>query len=394
MVQAFLHVPVPAQITPVLPFEKLPHELQRMVLREAFPKACLKPDMPRSSLYQTIWSRWDEDLVVVNKWWHSDEEGSFFNYLRKIQDEPNHYEESLLPIHLLRVSQPVTAITRSICIGENPLVINITPVCLNILRKLITREYEYPTSRDLAHIKHCKALPNFALDFNFHDAWWKHEFQRSVRKDDIVWWAQPKEWLRTVCDSLVTNHSIEEMSVQLPCFCSLTTPELVSQARIVMLDLLEPLKQLRVSQPVQFIWNQKKDGDVDAPNCSTPGGHRCNQENLGKDIVDTLQKCLGQLNGEKVSRQEQSWKWVKAIPRVPARSGERTTKARERLLWHLHDYLDDISLVAFNALKTTLDVDLEKAGFDSMAENVEKELWDMWNQHVQQKTQLRSRTEE
>lgn len=232
------------------PLERLPPELQRMVFQAALPPHCLRP---KSLLFgsrqsdRLWWSKWD---ATNNEFKTVDEDDAFFSYLRELEKEYEYTVDFISPLNLLRVSKTVAATARSICFEDVPIVINIAPGYLQFLQTTIIDELEFPTYKDFTHFEHFMALRHFELDFNLYESWWNLEFQKPRITNNNAWWRQPKEWLRTVCDLLAANNHIEKLSVRLPCFCSLETAELVAQAEVAVTDLLEPLKRLRVRDPV------------------------------------------------------------------------------------------------------------------------------------------------
>ena len=236
------------------PLEKLPPELQRMVFQAALPPHCLRPKPLEIGLRQADRLRaykWDANQ---NEFRTVNEDDAFFAYLLELEKEYGYTVDLMSPLNLLRVSKTIAATARSICFEDVPMVINIAPKYLQLFQTDILNEDDFPTCKDFTHIEHFKALRHFQLDLNFYRRWWNSEFQKPRSENDIAWWRQPKEWLRTVCDLLAANNHIEKLSVRLPSLCSLETAELVAQAEVAMTDLLEPLKQIRVRNSVRFIW--------------------------------------------------------------------------------------------------------------------------------------------
>ncbi|KAL8885691.1 MAG: hypothetical protein Q9215_006487 [Flavoplaca cf. flavocitrina] len=362
------------------PLEKLPPELQRMVFQAALPPHCLRPKPFEIGSRQADRLRvykWDANQ---NEFRRLNEDDVFFTYLLELELEKEYgYTVDLMsPLNLLRVSKTVAATARSICYDDVPMVINIALGYLQFLQTDILDEEEFPTYKDFAHIEHFKALRHFQLDFNWYDRWWNSEFQKPRSENDIGWWRQPKEWLRTVRDLLAANSRIEKLSVRLPCFCSLETAELVAQAEIAMTDLLEPLKQLRVRDSVHFIWQRTPD---DESQTLSPGAnkmkasHHCTT-GMGEDMVQFLEKSLSRLNGEELSPQEQTWKNIKAVPRIPDEDGGKITLEHSSLLWSLHEELPYMHYGLGGE---------EEPNFDDQAEGVEEDLWKQWNEHLRLK---------
>ncbi|KAL8672039.1 MAG: hypothetical protein Q9168_003491 [Polycauliona sp. 1 TL-2023] len=385
MVQDFRALALPAGASAGFPFEKLAPELQRMIIREAVLGSCLTPRISPTNPYYQHWSRWSAWQVDENESWPYEEHKWFFNYLKGRKDKPQHAGGSEIPLHLLRVSRTIADITRSVCAEDTLMVINVTPLCFHFLQTVMNRKYTFPTFRDFAQVAHFKVLPNFQLDLNFHHRWWRRMFRKSLVEDAIVWWTQPKEWLRTVCDILATNDSIEKLSVRLPCFCSLTSPERLMRAEIIMTDLLRPLERLRVNSPVQFIWHRMQDSDINHWNGSTQESQPCTKSSLGENLVKTLQKHLGRLDGKKLTPQEETWKNIKAIPRVRECLGGLMTKKHEHALRNLHDAISRMPPIGLHGSENKLDKDDEGSKFDAMAIGVEEKFWSRWEKHKQRR---------
>lgn len=94
---------------------------------------------------------------------------------------------------------------------------------------------------------------------------------------------------------------------------------------------------------------------------------------MGEQLVKFLEKSLSRLNGEKLSPQEQTWKSIKAVPRIPEEGGGKMTLEHESLLWSLHEALPYMRYGPGGE---------EGPNFDDKAEGVEEDLWRQWNEHL------------
>lgn len=314
MEQTFLHVAAPARAPAPFPFEKLPPELQQMVIREALPDHGLRPRRPPKGVHIGSSNYWD---LMMNDYWCEEEEESFRDYLGSLKDATEEIRGVMVPLNLFLVSKSISTMTRSIYDNEIPFVINITPMCLHFLERIVNVNIEYPTyTADLPRYPHFLKLRNFELNFNHHPIWWRSNFQEQRNPADLpiwwklynpdhpIWWKQTKEWVRIICDVLSKNDSIDKLTIYLPCLCSLTTPTLIAKAETTIHDVLTPLKKLRITKGVKFVWLRRETTDWRA--AFRKGIHVClNKESLGTDLLKTLQTDLSRLDGEKSSPQEE-----------------------------------------------------------------------------------------
>ena len=95
-------------------------------------------------------------------------------------------------------------------------------------------------------------------------------------------------------------------------------------------------------------------------------------------MVKFLETSLSRLNGEELSPQEQTWKSIKAVPRVPDEDGGRMTLEHASLLWSLHEALPYMHYGLGGE---------DEPNFDDQAEGVEEDLWKQWNEHLRLKKQ-------
>ncbi|KAL8921640.1 MAG: hypothetical protein Q9172_003888 [Xanthocarpia lactea] len=309
MVQTFLHVAVPTGTAATFPFEKLPLELQRQIIRETVLEHGFRPK-------PTIPAPWDQKDIDPNGYWSENECDFFIDYLECLEDETADSHSAMVPLNLLKVSKTVANFALSIHKEEMPMVINIATMSLHFLNTLVNNlPLEYPSYKELTRVRGFLPLRNFELNLNFDSRWWGDAFDLQIPLSQWPWWQEPKEWLRTICDILATNDTIEKLSVRLPCLCTLITPGHIARAEIVMLDVLAPLRQLRVVEPVQFVWQRCQWDNYENGTC-THQGHCCTA-GLGEGLLKILQTTFVRLTGEELSHHEEIWKNLKALPRVP-----------------------------------------------------------------------------
>ncbi|KAL8857705.1 MAG: hypothetical protein Q9178_005740 [Gyalolechia marmorata] len=291
-----------------------------------------KPTIPAPRYYKDI---------DPNGWWSEEECDLFIDYLECLEDATADSHSALVPLNLLKVSETVANFALSIHKEEMPMVINIATMSLHFLDTLVNNlPHEYPSYKEFTCVRGFLPLRNFELNLNFDSRWWCRGFDRQTKLSDWPWWKQPKEWLRTICDILATNDTIEKLSVRLPCLCTLITPGHIARAEIVMLDLLAPLRQLRVVEPVQFVWQRCQWDNYKNGTC-THQGHCCTA-GLGEGLLKTLQTKFVRLTGEELSHHEEIWKNLKALPRAPAGWGGRLDRFNGGTLDDVHKLLSYI----------------------------------------------------
>ncbi|KAL8672038.1 MAG: hypothetical protein Q9168_003490 [Polycauliona sp. 1 TL-2023] len=328
MVQTFLHVAIPAPTPALFPFEKLTPELQRMVIREALPNHSLQPSRPPSADWAPgvalrappkgrhigASNYWD---LLMNDYWSEEKEESFDFYLRSLKDSTNEKEvrDPKAALNLLLVSKTFNTVTRSLYDTEIPFVINITWMCFHFLERVVNKNFYYPTyTADLPHYPHFRQLHNFELNFNHDDDWWRSylgdpldrsfcSWTNRIDRSEPIWWKLTKQWIQVIGNELAKNKEIEKLTVCLPCLCGLMTPKHLEKAKNDMLDLLEPLKQVKVGKGIKFVWLHYQDTKEGRAAYRIKGSrvHICYTKGLGGELLKILQAEFDTLNGENSS---------------------------------------------------------------------------------------------
>lgn len=158
---------------------------------------------------------------------------------------------------------------------------------------------------------------------------------------DEIWWARPKEFLRTICDLLATNDNIQRLTVRLPYFCSLRHASDVPKAEAILLDLLAPLRRLRVAHNVRFRCcptNNSRTTDKRKTSRQARRTHSC-KKSRKEGLIKTLQAKLGQLDGEKLTYREETWKSIKAMGGTEPDDWSEASMEIDLLLDDLHSCL-------------------------------------------------------
>ncbi|KAI4131407.1 MAG: hypothetical protein LQ338_001234 [Usnochroma carphineum] len=114
-----------------------------------------------------------------------------------------------------------------------------------------------------------------------------------------------KEWLRLICDELVANGIIQNLTITAPCKCAQKAARRVPKDERTMVDLFSPLKRISLPNSVSISLHddrKKRKGIQDS----------CRKaECLG--LAQTLQASIGRLQGEPLSEREATWKEIKSL---------------------------------------------------------------------------------
>ena len=114
-----------------------------------------------------------------------------------------------------------------------------------------------------------------------------------------------KEWLRLVCDALVASGKIRNLTITAPCKCAQAKAGLIPKYERTILDLLAPLKRMRVPNSVHISLHddEKKGEGIRAP---------C-RKSACVSLAKRLRASLSKLVGEALSDREALWKDVKML---------------------------------------------------------------------------------
>ncbi|KAL8943453.1 MAG: hypothetical protein Q9211_000985 [Gyalolechia sp. 1 TL-2023] len=280
--------------TASFPFEKLPPEIQMMVLREAMPPHGLVP-------------------------WHP------LIFRRTDVEKP-----SAIPLSLFRVNKSISAAAQYIAQKEVHLVVEVSPDYgphpdrIKVLGLDLKGLANFWSHSALARIRHFRKMRNFELRLMTDHA-------RPWGDVDQVYFEcrEYKEKLRIISDTLATNPGIQHIIVQVPCLCSLDSDEKVQLARSKLLDFLSPLRRLRVTQPVTFRVTHENDH---------PEKDRRDPIRT-EDLKQVLRANFGDLVGENLSTEETMWRNIKAKDRTELYAAADSDV--DHKLWELFETLND-----------------------------------------------------
>lgn len=234
-------------------------------------------------------------------------------------------------------------------VREVELVIRIDFDRLHFLTTIIEWVTDFRSHLQYMHIQHSQRMRNFGLDID-DDPWSRDvKLALSNRLGDGVNRAFRrfglKERLRIICDLLATNTAIQRLTVRVPCLCNCVKVDSVANGTSVILDILAPLKRLRVANTTVFEIRHATE------HCE---GQDCDQ-NLCNDLIAACVADVGHLNvnGERLSQEEETWKNIKALPRATSEAAIGKVEARMEELWKaLNLSSDDVSHFQWLAIRT------------------------------------------
>ena len=157
-----------------------------------------------------------------------------------------------------------------------------------------------------------------------------------------------KEKLRFLCDTFTAyNTNIQHLTIRIPCLCSLL-PSKAALAKSHVVELLSPIRRLRVSHPTCFkITHDDRYHDQQARKIT-------HNSAAAESLIKALEARYGQLEAEELSTKERLWKDIKADDRV------QKEPARSLVIEYIFDLWDWLSLpeesfeAAATAVKKTM----------------------------------------
>lgn len=274
------------------PFEKLPTELQLMVLRFAFPENGIRslaiPLARSDPAHDATLLFWQgklhtEDVIPT----------ALFRTNRRISAQSLDIFKRQIHMHVDIMADMIGCL-RHACSG--PLW---HQVCAAQQRRLgLMRSYQINIRFDFSR---CSLLPADEEGFRNHQMF--------------------KEKLRHVSDALAQNANLQRLTVTIPCLCKQT------KAYKGVLDILSPLKRLRVAKPVTF---QPANGSEFLPDI-----HPCKQPAC-LQFARSLQTNLGHLRGKTLDHRERTWRKIKGIAEIQ-RSSVRRGQDLAAFWWSLEE---------------------------------------------------------
>ncbi|KAL8863325.1 MAG: hypothetical protein Q9178_000005 [Gyalolechia marmorata] len=264
------------------PFEKLPVELQLMVIRFAMPPngLCLRPGITGST--------------------------------RKGEQ---------VPVSLFRTSKSMSAMALPIFYNEVHLHIGLFPwaiwymIGMPDIRNLGPRDswstiYQLPSQLQIQESHQYRRIRYYHINFTLEDIW----FTKDILMEDYhTIFMFLKALLRLICDALAHNHSIQRLTVTIPCLCcqrenydrsafapavplvmGLDPQSSLSQQYPWFLDLLPLLTRIKAAEPVSF--RAVDEDKIDEKPASNGSSNSCERPEC-KDLAQSVQVLFRRLDG-------------------------------------------------------------------------------------------------
>ncbi|KAL8774076.1 MAG: hypothetical protein Q9209_001184 [Squamulea sp. 1 TL-2023] len=343
----------------VFEFEKLPLELQLMVIRFAMPLTGLRPGP---------WPHWIERRPY-----------SFEELNGSIPSK----EE--IPVNLFRISKKISTLALSIFHNQVPLHIDICTwaIWYTAEKRFIWYDlFRFPSQLRMQETPQIRRMRNYQINFMLEDRWLASHL---CTREYCAVFLHLKERLRLVCDALAHNDTILRLTVTIPCLCwpsmsesfSGTTSWIYStmnthshgsfsQAYSKTLDFLSPLKRINVAEPVTFTAIKYHGRNQDRPDRTM---HPC-KHIACKNLAQSMQRTLGQLKRQELPLEEKSWKRVKEMDNGDPGILRSTSIQLLQDLWHrlnsmqsqrgMTVWSDDMLKQSFDDINTVVVISMQK----------------------------------
>ncbi|KAL8840176.1 MAG: hypothetical protein Q9176_004024 [Flavoplaca citrina] len=261
------------------PFEKLPTELQLMILRFTMPQHGLRA--------------FSSPLPMHDPAYESARQAR----LEELQ------QEDTAPTGVFRTNRSISAQALHIFNSEVYLHINPTMRTINCLREehycgsflcqVSPRQSHILGSVSNVQINLGSWLGATEIDFGI------------VQMDAKRSYRLLKETLRQICDAMTGNPNLQRLIVTLPCHCFLMNiAQPATQLLAYTLDYLTPLRRLCVAHTINLLPTAGFGSSPEVVVCRRPA---CSH------LANTIQTQFTRLSGEELTCAEEKWKQIKAI---------------------------------------------------------------------------------
>ncbi|KAL8774075.1 MAG: hypothetical protein Q9209_001183 [Squamulea sp. 1 TL-2023] len=173
-------------------------------------------------------------------------------------------------------------------------------------------EHLFPSHLGIQRLPQFKRMQHYRINL-IHAYWWWHINWRGNSTKEYSVRALLKEQLRLLSDVLSGNEMIQTLTVTLPCLRCLAGYNSTTWAYAHLLDLLTPLRRIKVAKPVVLI-KACNSGTRKAKAIPRDEWWRCVCARPEcEQLFQRLQGAMGNLTGEKLTDDEQTWKKVKEL---------------------------------------------------------------------------------
>ncbi|KAL8780304.1 MAG: hypothetical protein Q9213_006528 [Squamulea squamosa] len=328
----------------------LPPELQLMIVRLAMPLTGLRPGP---------WPHWIERNTY------------FFKELNGSIPSKEH-----IPVNLFRTSKSISAMALSIFHSKVPLHIDICTWAIWYTgeKRFIWYDlFRFPSQLRMLATPQLRHMRNYQINFMLEDRW---QDRHLCTMEYCEVFLHLKERLRLVCDALADNDAILRLTVTIPCLCwpsmdagttfwipptaNIHSHGSFSEAYPETLDLLSPLKRMKVAEPVSFTAIKYHGRNQDRPDRPM---HPC-QQIACKNLAQSMQQTLSHLDKQDLPPEEKSWKRVKELDRGHPGILKPASVQMFRDLWHrlnsmqsqrgMSVWSDEVLKQSFDNIKTII----------------------------------------
>lgn len=313
------------------PFQKLPPEVQLIVLRFAMPQCGIRP-LPFPSEFNKI-------------------DPSCIEYVEALR------RERITALNLLQVNHWISSESIKIFYAETVLHIDVEPTRIRFGGTKISEHHRFRGYTFLQNFKAFTHFRNYELQIHLRGAarFKAIENQRIFRDVCLA----IKEWLRMISDALSTNPCIDHMAVKMLGLCALREldPPITFDPTPTIIDCLAPLTRLRVHKTAVFSAHYHARFRILYEPCSHHDPHCIvDQALVGlncQDWIQKIQEAVGPLEGARLSEQEALWKQIKHENHIPPpKPSERclslTTSRMFRRAWRCLNLGSGLESLAMN----------------------------------------------
>ncbi|KAL9029694.1 MAG: hypothetical protein Q9180_006999 [Flavoplaca navasiana] len=252
------------------PFEKLPTELQLMILRFTMPHHGLRAFSSPLSMHDPV-----------------------YKSARKARLEELQQEDTA-PTGVFRTNRSISAQALHIFDSEVYVHINVTMRTISCLREEYRGRFPCQVSPRQSHI--LGSVSN--VQINLAGWFGPTEIDYGIFQIDVKRsYRLLKESVRQICDAITKNQNLQRLIVTLPCHCCLMNiAQPATQLLAYTLDYLTPLKRLCVAHTVNLLPTAGFESSPEVVVCLQPA---CSY------LADTLQAQLSQLSGEELTSERE-----------------------------------------------------------------------------------------
>ncbi|KAL8835777.1 MAG: hypothetical protein Q9170_003171 [Blastenia crenularia] len=268
------------------PFKDLPPEIQSMILRFLMPDDRNEPLHSQES---------DPDDGI-----------DLFNINEPVVAKPI---PALIDTGLFQVDRAISAEALRIFHHQTFVRMDVTPFGIRAREGLTGKLGSFANHKVLAGWKFFNCMRNYHLNIK------SSSVRRTYGLGDLSSYLDPRdykdgadrirEWLRLICDELVTNNIIQNLTITAPCRCAQEVAKRIPKDDSLVADLFTPLKRIRLPNTVLISFHHDEEKKKGASNpCLQP---QC------LALAHVVRASIGQPQGQPLDEREAIWKDIKSL---------------------------------------------------------------------------------